>query len=480
MLKIYNTLSKKVEEIAKKDHLNLYTCGPTVYNYAHIGNLRSYIMADLLYRTLKFDGYKPKWVMNITDIDDKTIKGTVAKFGQNATVENLREFTQFYLDEFLKDLARVNVLKDEITFIRVTDVMPQIQQFVVDLVNKGYAYKAEDGSTYFSIEKYQKDFGDYGELVGNKFLEGKKVGARVAVDEYEKENLSDFALWKAWDKTSDAEIYWDHKQLGKGRPGWHIECSVINQIGFNGEPTDIHTGGVDLIFPHHTNEIAQSQALLGKGNFVKYWFHSEHLLADNKKMAKRDGSFLLLKDLAEKVPLPGLALRYLFLQSSYRARQNFTMESFLGAYKALEKMHNTLTAHKIIGENQELQKDKFNHFIGLLTQDASNNLGDDLNLPSALANVWTVLNTKEININTQDEIIKQYDGILGLSLAQLPNIVEEITVPANVQKLFDERQQARDQKDFAKSDELRQQIETLGFEVLDTPEGQKLKKKLAL
>ena len=215
MLKVYNTLSRKLEEIEKKDHLNLYTCGPTVYNYAHIGNLRSYIIADLLYRALKLDGYNPKWVMNITDIDDKTIKGTVAKYGSGATVENLREFCKFYLDEFLKDLGEVNVSKDEITFIRVTDVIPQTQQFIVDLIKKGYAYKAGDGSTYFSIEKYQKDFGDYGELVGEKFIEGKKVGARVAVDEYEKDNLSDFALWKAWDKTSDANIYWDHPDLGK-------------------------------------------------------------------------------------------------------------------------------------------------------------------------------------------------------------------------------------------------------------------------
>jgi cysteinyl-tRNA synthetase len=294
MLKLYNTLTKKIEEVPKKDHINLYTCGPTVYNYAHIGNLRSYIMADLLYRTLKYDGYKPKWVMNITDIDDKTIKGAIAKFGQDATVENLREYTKFYLDEFLKDLGEVNVLKDEITFIRVTDVIKETQDFIVSLIDKGYAYKADDGSTYFSIEKYQKDFGDYGELVGNKFLEGKKVGARVAVDEYEKENLSDFALWKAWDKKTDGQIFWDHPQLGKGRPGWHIECSVINKIGFKGEPTDIHTGGVDLIFPHHTNEIAQSQALAGKGNFVHHWFHSEHLLVDGKKMSKSAGNFYTL------------------------------------------------------------------------------------------------------------------------------------------------------------------------------------------
>ncbi len=198
MLKLYNTFSKKVEDIPLGNRLHLYTCGPTVYNYAHIGNLRSYVMADVLYRTLKFQGYRPVWVMNITDIDDKTIKGTIAKYGQTATVENLREYTKFYLDAFLADLDEVNIIKDDISFYRVTDVIPQIQEFILMLLDKGYAYTAADGSTYFSINTYQKDFGDYGVLVGQKFLEGKKIGVRVKVDEYEKDDLSDFALWKAW------------------------------------------------------------------------------------------------------------------------------------------------------------------------------------------------------------------------------------------------------------------------------------------
>jgi cysteinyl-tRNA synthetase len=476
MLKLYNTLSRKQEEIPKKDHINLYTCGPTVYNYAHIGNLRSYILADLLYRTLKYDGYKPNWVMNITDIDDKTIKGAMAKYGAEATVGNLREFTKFYLDEFLKDLGEVNVLKDEITFICVTDVIPQVQEFIVALINKGYAYKAEDGSTYFSIEKYQKDFGDYGELVGHKFLEGKKVGARVAVDEYEKENLSDFALWKAWDKSTDANICWDHPSLGKGRPGWHIECSVINKIGFNGEPTDIHTGGVDLIFPHHTNEIAQSQALLGKGNFVKHWFHSEHLLVDGKKMAKRDGSFLVLSQLESKIPLPGLALRYLFTQSGYGNQQNYTFDSLTAAYKALEKLFNALKSHKIIGENQELQKNIIQEYKEL----AGENLDNDLNVSGFVALLWNMLNDKSANIHTQDLIIEKFDEILGLELNNPPSIADDISLSAEAEKLISQREQARQQKDFTKSDELRKQIENLGYELMDTPKGQKARKKLKI
>ncbi len=474
-MKLYNSLTKNIEEIPKKDHLNLYTCGPTVYNYAHIGNLRAYVVADLLYRTLKYEGFSPKWVMNITDIDDKTIKGTIEKFGASASVENLREFTKFYLDEFLKDLAEVNVAAKDITFIRVTDVIPQIQDFIVGLINKGYAYKAEDGSTYFSIEKYQKDFGDYGQLVGEKFLEGKKIGARVKSDEYEKENLSDFALWKAHDE-QDAQIFWDHPTLGKGRPGWHIECSVINQIAFNGEPADIHTGGVDLMFPHHTNEIAQSQALLGKGNFVKHWFHSEHLLVDGKKMAKRDGSFLTLKNFSEKIPLPGLALRYLFTQSGYRQQQNFTLESLLAAYKALEKIYNTVNAHKIIGENQELQKNIIDEYLAR----GGKNLETDLNIPGFVASLWEVFNYQAFNVHSQDEVVANFDKVLGLKLAQPPSILENIPLPVEVRELAELRNQARTGKDFAKSDEIRKQIEALGYEVMDTPEGQKLKKALKM
>jgi len=445
MLKLYNTLTKKIEEVPKKDHINLYTCGPTVYNYAHIGNLRSYIMADLLYRTLKYDGYKPKWVMNITDIDDKTIKGAIAKFGQDATVENLREYTKFYLDEFLKDLGEVNVLKDEITFIRVTDVIKETQDFIVSLIDKGYAYKVEDGSTYFSIEKYQKDFGDYGELVGNKFLEGKKVGARVAVDEYEKENLSDFALWKAWDKNTDGQIFWDHPQLGKGRPGWHIECSVINQIGFKGEPTDIHTGGVDLIFPHHTNEIAQSQALIGKGNFVHHWFHSEHLLVDGKKMSKSAGNFYTLKEVMAK-GATGQDFRYSMLASSYRAQQNFTWESVQAAHMAISKIFGFIPS------------DKTEQKVGSSFEAIDN----DLNIPGALGLFWKV--------KSSTEIVGDVFGIKN-------QLVNE-AVPIGVEDLVNDRKLAKGQKDFKKSDEIRKQIEALGYEVMDTPDGQKIKKKL--
>lgn len=450
MLNLYNTLTKKIETLPKKEHINLYTCGPTVYNYAHIGNLRSYILADLLYRTLKVDGYHPRWVMNITDVDDKTIRDTIKKFGPRAGVKELREFTDFYFDAFRRDMREVNVSTDEIKFIRVADVIPQIQRFVIGLVKKGMAYAAEDG-IYFSIEKYQKEFGDYGELVGQKFLEGKKTGARVAVDEYEKDNLSDFALWKAHNSETDGQIFWTDEvndpsvKIMNGRPGWHIECSVINQIGFNGEVTDIHTGGVDLIFPHHTNEIAQSQGLLGKNQFVSRWFHSEHLQVDGQRMGKRFNNFYTLSDLKQK-GFNGQDLRYFFLTSSYNGQQNFTLEGLQAVKTARIKLF------RLWGKEQKnIQAFEFA-------------MNGNLNAPQALSAVWS-------GNASRKQII---DG-LGL----MAEDAQELIISPDAQRLIDLRAAARQAKDFKKSDELRGQIEAMGYEVLDTAEGQKIKKKLA-
>ncbi len=440
MLKLYNTLTKEIEEISKKDHLNLYTCGPTVYNFAHIGNLRAFIMADLLYRTLKYEGYNPHWVMNITDIDDKTIKGSLQEFGKDAGVTDLFNFTEKYLKAFKEDLKAVNVSVGEIEMIRVTDKMSEIQDFILKLLEKGFAYKADDG-VYFSIEKYQQDkeLGDYGQLVGEKFLEGKKVGARVAVDEYEKDNLSDFVLWKFHNPETDGQIFWPHPTLGNGRPGWHIECSVINQVAFKGEATDIHTGGVDLIFPHHTNEIAQSQPMYKP--FVKVWYHNEHLLVDGERMGKRFNNFYTMKDLKDK-GFSGQDLRYLYLTSSFISQQNFTFEALKAAHTSRAKLLNlTSTSSSPEGFEKALE--------------------NNLNTAEALGLIWSV---GAIN----DEVKE----VLGFSDE------EQAAIPGEVKQLLRDRQTAKQQKDFAKSDELRKQIEALGYEVMDTPEGQKIKKRL--
>lgn len=443
ILNLYNTLTRKIEPISPADGktIRLYTCGPTVYNYAHIGNMRSYIMADLLYRTLKFDGYDVEYVMNITDVDDKTIASTVAEFGDEASVADLHTFTTRYLNKFLEDLAAVNINAANIKIIRVSDVITEIQDFILELLEKGFAYQTDDG-VYFSIEKYQAAFGDYGALVGNKFLEGKKIGARVAVDEYEKDNLSDFALWKAHTDI-DRNIFWEHPVLGKGRPGWHIECSVINKAGFGENAIDLHTGGIDLIFPHHTNEIAQSQPL---GPFVKHWMHSEFLNVEDDKMAKSKNNFYTLRDIEAK-GFSGLDLRYLYLQSNYRTQQNFTWASLEASKNALQKLKSAAQHDSSAAEPSET----FNSA-----------LNNDLNTAQALAAVWEEKNN-----------LTKYDEVLGLKLNEQSAAVE---VPAEVQTLLDERQAARDAKDFGKSDELRDKIAKLGFEVKDTSEGQQVNK----
>lgn len=441
-LNLYNTLTRKIEEIIPADGktVRLYTCGPTVYNFVHIGNLRTYISADLLYRTLIFDGYNVDYAMNITDVDDKTIKATLAEFGPEATVADLKTFTDRFLETFLEDLNKVSIDASKIRMIRVSEVIPQIQEFILELIQKGYAYHTDDG-VYFSIEKYQADFHDYGTLIGEKFLEGKKVGARVAVDEYEKENLSDFALWKTHNE-KDGNIFWDHETLGKGRPGWHIECSVINKVAFGNNVIDIHTGGVDLIFPHHTNEIAQSQPL---GPFVKHWMHPEHLQVAEEKMAKSKDNFYTLRDLEEK-GFSGLDLRYLFLQSHYKTQSNFTWESLEASHNALRKLRNNYSTGKA-------EKSKIKEF--------STDLNDNLSTAEALA---TALGDK----NGLDD----YDKVLGLDLSA----AALVDIPDEVQKLLDERQTARNNKDFTRSDELRDEINKLGFEVKDTDEGPQLNK----
>lgn len=442
-MNLYNTLTRKIEAIQPADGqtIRMYTCGPTVYNYVHIGNLRSFIAADLLYRTLKFNGFTVDYVMNITDVDDKTIKGTIEKFGPSATVENLHEYTTEYLNAFLADLAAVNIEAQNIRFIRVSEVIPQIQDFILELIEKGYAYHTDDG-VYFSIEKYQADFKDYGALVGEKFLEGKKIGARVAVDEYDKDNLSDFALWKAHTE-ADGNIFWDHDVLGKGRPGWHIECSVINKVAFGDNPIDIHTGGVDLIFPHHTNEIAQSQPL---GPFVNHWMHAEHLNVANEKMAKSKQNFFTLRDIEAK-GFTGLDLRYLYLQSHYKTQSNFSWES-------LESSHAALSKLRTAADNQTVESVPNG-------EDFKYALNDDLNTAKALAASW------EDKPN-----LLVYDQVLGLKLSES----QVLEIPYEVQTLLDQRKAAREDKDFAKSDELRGEIAKLGFEVKDTPAGQEISK----
>lgn len=461
MQKLYNTLTHQVESLPLEtgEAFNLYTCGPTVYNFAHIGNFRSYIFSDLLFRMLKMHGANVKWVMNITDVDDKTIRGTLKEFGDQAGPKELKEFTQKYFAIFLQDLASLNIDQSNIEFICVSDVIPQIQEFIVGLLEKKYAYQTEDG-VYFSIEKYNQDFGDYGQLVGDNFLKGKKTGARVAVDEYEKDNLSDFALWKKHEPKEDGHIFWDHPLLGKGRPGWHIECSVINQIGFKGQPTDLHTGGVDLVFPHHTNEIAQSQPFYRP--FSKSWAHSEHLQVNGKKMAKSSGNYITIKDIADKDPEIVSAYRYLCLQTDFRKSMNFTWESLDSAGTALNKLRakfQSLNSEQSdatptdISENIYYQK--FAHAIE-----------NDLGFPESLAVMWELLADKDVEDSVKRQLLLKFDEVLGVGIAN-ENVNSSNRITPEIQKLIDERNLARKNRDFATADRIRGELSKFGYKSVD-------------
>lgn len=466
-LKFYNTLTRKKDEFEppKDGFIRLYTCGPTVYDHAHIGNLRSYIFADVLRRVLKYNGYTVRWVMNITDVDDKTIKRTVDEFGPNATKENLREYTDKYFASFKEDLGKLNIPTDEpeIEFIRVSEKIPEIKDFIKKLIGLGYAYKTDDG-VYFSIEKYQEKFGDYGSLVGENFLKGKKTGMRVKVDEYEKENLSDFALWKGRDP-SDGNIFWPDPELGDGRPGWHIECSVINHEGFGGKPTDIHTGGVDLIFPHHTNEIAQSQPFYKP--FVKFWLHNEHLLVDGKKMAKSAGNFFTLRNLENDPELSrikniGLAFRYLALQTKHRSPMNFTKSALLAAYSGLETLSRYRFDKPFSSVSNTNYEDAFRE-----------DLNDDLNTAGAIGTLYQLIGYKG---DVVDVLADKMADVLGISF--LKSVQEDIQIPFIIQALVDKREKCRVNKQFVQSDGLRKEINDLGYELEDTPDGPKIWRKI--
>jgi cysteinyl-tRNA synthetase len=465
-IQVFNTLNHQQEELAfSQSPLRFYSCGPTVYNYVHIGNLRAYYFADLVQRVLKFNGQSVRWVMNITDIDDKTIKDTVEKHGLTATVEHLRENTDFYYQEFLKDLVKINISPATIEFVKVTDTIPQIQDFILQLIEKGFAYKGDDGTIYFSIEKYQQEFGDYGRLVGEKFLEGKKVGARINSDNYDKENLSDFALWKAT-SPEDGNIYWEHETLGKGRPGWHIECTLINYLKFP-EGTDIHTGGIDLLFPHHTNEIAQAQPIYKP--FVKYWLHSDHILVNDQKMSKSLGNFYTLVDLEKEGTSSGLALRYLYLQSHFQSKLNVTKESLTAANNGLQNLHKEIANLKNGSGNGKVSED--------LVQTFTQCLNDNLNTPEALATLFRTLSSSLSNEDKLATVLKM-DEVLGLNLkdTKTQSFIEESALQEEVLELLKQRDQAREAKDYKKSDDLREKLAQLGYEVIDSPEGTKLRK----
>ncbi|MBU0615757.1 MAG: cysteine--tRNA ligase [Nanoarchaeota archaeon] len=459
-LKLYNTLTRKKDSFKslKPKQVNMYSCGPTVYNYPHIGNYRAYVGSDLLRRYLEFSGYKVTQVMNLTDVDDKTIRDS-KKQGKK-----LDDFTKVFKDAFFQDLKTLNIEPAE-HYPEATKTIKEMVALIKTLLDKGFAYKADDG-IYFDIKKFKT----YGELANIK-LEDLKAGAsgRVNKDEYEKENAHDFVLWKFWTE-DDGDVSWD-TEIGKGRPGWHIECSAMS-MKYLGKTFDIHTGGIDLVFPHHQNEIAQSEAANGC-KFVNYWIHNEWLRVEGKKMSKSLGNFYTLRDLLDK-GYDGTTIRYLLLSTHYRAQLNFTFDGLEAAKKAVEKLNNfIITMNNIKGDNNNKDVEVS---IKKAEEGFKKSLDDDLNISEGLAVIFQFISDiNKLDISKQDAkkviaFMQSIDKVLGVIS------FEKQEVPEEIKTLVEKRQSARKAKDWAAADKARDELKKKGYSVDDTPDGPVVRK----
>ncbi len=547
-LHIYNTLTRELERFKplKQDEVKVYYCGPTPYNYAHIGNLRNYLMDDIVVRTLRFLWYKTKTVMNITDIDDKTIRDS-QKSGKS-----LKEFTEFYANEFHTDCARLGIIPAD-TIAPISTLIPDMGLIIDGLIKKWYAYLADDGSIYYSVNKFKK----YGQLA-HLDMKGMISSVRIDNDEYDKEQVADFALWKAYDPTSDGENSWEievtiewEKKILKGRPGWHIECSACN-MKFFGAQIDIHMGGCDLIFPHHQNEVAQTEAYTGK-TFSKYWMHGGHLLVDNKKMSKSANNFYTLRDIVEKMnngsdvriqknsplikgdpaqregdlasekipPAPFIKgepkqeqliyrwFRLMWLQNQYRENFNFTFDRLhaaINTIKWLDEMMKRLGRYMdgLTGDDPETEwledvrertakwrlkfheisrefRDNQQSFI----QEFIEKLEDDFDTLGAMTIVFEY--QTYINTAIDDELfsleecksiidfLKTWNEVLAIFDFDLLESNE--VVPNEIIALLAERNEAKLQKNYKESDRIRDELDALGYKIIDEKNGARVERK---
>ena len=471
-LKLFNTLTRSVQEFVpldpQKKNVGMYCCGPTVYDFAHIGNWRTFVFADLVRRTLEFSGYDVQHVMNITDIEDKIIK----RVRENKTT--LREFTGKYEAAFLDDLKALNCKEPHVK-TRATEYIAEIISLIEKLIARGIAYKAADGSVYFSITKYQGCGCNYGQLLKLNFDE-MRAGERVSSDEYEKESVADFALWKAR-VPDDGDVFWP-SPFGEGRPGWHIECSAMS-MKVLGESFDLHLGGEDLKFPHHEDEIAQSEGATGQP-FVKFWLHGAHLLVEGKKMSKSLGNYFTLRDLQAK-GFTGREVRYLLLTAHYRETFNFTLEGLHGAKTALARIDECVGKLRELGRGAlpRVQADQQVSPANLVEQ-FSAALANDLNISAAWGEVfkWVTETNKRLaenSLSASDAVAalaawEKIDSVLGVG------VKAEVEVPTEIQALADERTAAKIAKDFKRSDAIRDELKAKGWVIEDTPKGIKLKK----
>lgn len=469
-IKLYNSLSHRVEEFKpiEEGRAGLYTCGPTVYNYAHIGNFRCYAFEDILKRTLLASGLKVRHVMNLTDVDDKTIRGSQQQHLP------LREFTRKYKEAFFEDIRTLRILPADV-YPAATDHIPEMIELIQKLFDKGIAYQAEDKSVYFSIEKWPQ----YGQLV-KLDRDAMRVGVRVKMDEYAKDSMADFALWKAWDE-ADGEVAWD-SPWGKGRPGWHIECSAMSSK-YLGKTFDLHCGGIDNLFPHHEDEIAQSEAANGC-RFVNVWMHCAHLGVDGQKMSKSLGNFYTLKDLLAK-GWTGREIRYVLISTYYRQGLNFSFQALdeaRGNMQRIDAFRERLQDCIAADQGFELSAE-IAHLCTKTEDDFMAALQNDLNVSAGLAALFDfiregnrALDSGKINGQTAKRCMETL-GRLDEVLAVIKPEDGENAVPEEIQQLVAERTAARKARDWARADELRGRLEAAGWVVKDTPKGVQILRK---
>jgi cysteinyl-tRNA synthetase len=468
-LRFFNTYSRQLEEFEPRDSaartIGIYTCGPTVYSRAHIGNFRAYIFEDLLQRHLELRGYKVHRVMNITDVDDKTIRGA-----REAKIP-LAKFTEQFKKAFFEDAETLRIKRAD-EFPSATDqrYLDRMIDMISALVSKGLAYQADDKSVYFRINK----FPDYGRLAHFDLTQLQSTG-RVKHDEYDKEHIGDFALWKAWDE-EDGDVKWD-SPWGPGRPGWHIECSAMS-TALLGDQIDIHCGGVDNIFPHHEAEIAQSEGVTGK-KFVRYWLHCAHLLVDGQKMAKSLGNFYTVPDVLSK-GYTGRELRYALLRVHYRVPLNFTWEGMKEARESLGRIDEWLQRLRECSASVPFARTKERQ-SGIMLHNFEDALDDDLNISAALGFLFESI--RETNRAMDEDKLDAASANSWLDWWNRINTVldleaeTEIAIPAEVAQLAKERENARREKNWKQSDVLRERILALGWEVRDTKDGPKLTRR---
>ena len=465
-LKFYNTLTRTLEEFVPiaPGKVGLYTCGPTVYNFAHIGNFRAYVFEDLLRRVLKFYGYDVNQIMNLTDVDDKTIRDS------RAANMRLEAFTKQYIDAFFEDVDTLGIERAE-AYPAATDYIPEMIELIQTLIDKKSAYVGDDGSVYYAISS----FPEYGKLARID-LAGQRAGARIKADEYAKDSVADFALWKQRDE-ADGDVGWD-SPWGRGRPGWHIECSAMS-MKYLGDHFDIHTGGVDNMFPHHEDEIAQCEAASGK-KFVNYWLHCAHLIVEGEKMSKSASNFFTLRDLLDKGHT-GREIRWLLMSAQYRQPLNFTIDGLQTARTVLRRIDD------FNGRLREAatDSDEGAETAAALIQTAESafraGLEDDLNIALATAAFFDFMRdvNKELDAgafggdaaNAVLDFCRRLDQVFGVFYVD----AQSGEVPAEILARVDEREAARATRDFAAADAIRDELAAAGWIIEDSPKGARVK-----